>query len=295
LANHLYNEYDLLGISAYNFIFRNMTRSKTMKECISSGHLYLIRHLKKYYGMYYQRIDKQSPEKTAELVYKRSVNNKPPVMFCIDTFYIPWSRYYQSLHYEHFIIVYGVEKDKFLCVDPTEKNPYQILPFYSKLFLHISHIIIVYARQQPIQYQMAKNDSLQYIHVDRMQTALHLFSRTFFSIDDIEKHINLKDNDLWLCPVSLTMFYKLPGLRHMYANYLNILHEKELIGPVDQIIKRLKETASLWLSFYKNFMKLYYSGCYASDKQFLKPILAQIIDLEKQTGRSIQKIFQQGA
>lgn len=291
ITNYLHNEYFLLSGRAYQFVFRNMTKQMKIGDSISAGKLCFASQLKKYYGIYYTRMERQSALVTAELAWHKIEHKKLPILFTVDTFYLPWSKYYRQLHYKHFLIVHGVEKHRFLCIDPIADMPYHSLSFDSENFFHVSDIIIIHHRLQPIPYELAGKDSLQYVNINRAHQNLLRFKKSLFLVEDIDEHIQISQNDLWLCPFCHTLFIYLPGYRNMYANYLMRLSDKKILGQVDHAVTKLEGLACLWLSFYKNLMKLYYSRTYSIKKQILKPILNQMIEEEKQTGIIIHKSF----
>lgn len=260
-------------------------------DCISAGKLNFIGQLKNYYGISYRKLEKYTISMLTELVYQKTEQERLPIIFAIDTYNVPWSLYYQQMHFKHFLIVYGMEKKSFLCIDPIAQSPFYTLSFTGEVIQHLSNILTVHRHEQQIPYEKAVRKSLCSISVEQMHRGLTRFKKALLSIENIDDHINLKGNNLWLCPFGHTLFFRLPGYRTLYSEYLQRLTEMKVIGQSSDAVRELNEAANLWLSLYKNLMRLYYTNSYSLNKKTLIPILDNIIEKEQLAGLQILKFL----
>lgn len=213
-----------------------------------------------YSGVKIEFCSFDSMEECREIIEKK-LNTDSIVGLCIDSYYLPWNKYYKILHRKHFLLLMGIDSYReYVCYDANISQSIERI-HEKDILLYIQELVLCKKEEtysaidDSIVFNMLSNRSLnEYtIKYQKMNDFANLISDYDISPDELKKFKDINLSPLFFAIVCLGW------CRKNYYDSIIYLSEVYDLHIFDSIIYDLKEINDKWetvkILLIKGFIK----------------------------------------
>ena len=220
------------------------------KRLVSTGNDFSNILLRDFSGVTLESIDTTNMELLyfIKIVETNIVKNKP-IGIKSDSYYCPWSKYYRSVHMEHYFLIMGMVNNKYVnCIDSYFSN--QIQSMSVELVLDTIKEIILF-NDVGNTYNNSINKLDQYIlqslsydtYEKRYDSVMRL--SCLLSYNNIEKEMSRIEKDPNRSTILFSIDYVMKSRKNFY-NTLTINNKNNIVFIPEKLLIDLKEIIRYW-------------------------------------------------
>lgn len=235
--------------------------------------------------------DKNIELNQREKIIKSMLINEKPVGIAIDSFYLPWNRYYNILGRNHYLMIVGInDSDEFMCYDSflssrIENIPKDRLLPYINEFVFFEEIKSLMKIDKSIIANMLNNKSL--LEYKDKYTQMLCFGDYMENYNISMQELN-KFKDINLSPLFF-MINCLGWCRYNYLQSLILISKKHGINIFDDLIQKLDLINKKWVKVKNLLIKGFVKN---KDGNFLKSIGNEIKTIAVDEYSFVEEIYE---
>lgn len=219
LANYYNMDYQMFNLGRWNFEYNNIIHYNTyIGNRIKPYSFRKVCGHELFHGIYWEAINGYSDS----MIKCELLDKGIPTMVSSDLFYCPWNTAYQKYNYQHYFILIGYEKDKFICLDPY-MNDLEIEYQSNELYAGMKCFYILKRRDVSVN---------KYMFIKELQNDIMFFrnngitEKILMFADDIENKLDIREEKEGI----ITDLYAIPLIDNIRIISLNRKGYSEMIN-----------------------------------------------------------------
>lgn len=278
-------EYQIACANSYIFEYHHSSLNHTIGDRLEVEDHTIPDFAEKQLNLCFHKYQKNN---TSVMCIHRELSFKNPVIITINSFFCPWSEFYNRQNKLHNIIVIRRECDRYYCIDPQAK---QIYHFITRQQLDEMLCDSIYlwggSKQGRINYNKIYIESRNKIRSGSIIKNLYYF---YGDIQNLTKE-NLKEEYkkylgcYWECFLFYKLAITLPRYHILYVDFLKCINKQLNISNFQKICRLIQKSADQWKLIQNKLLR-----SYLTDKLVLPNIL-ESIGTVIQHETAIQKLF----
>lgn len=271
----------------FEYLHNNLKEQTLLGNRINENRskYHIIKGLEKYCGIKYNEFCSAKQTNIIKLLEKLLMDGNY-VIVNMNIYWCPWVYYYKKAHLSHLLVLIGVEPNKkFLCLDPSFSSKIEFLSYENLLRGYKSHMV------PSIKYENSEKfdnlDEILHKSVSKVLKFNFIEGISFFAKEYLTNFSFSKETEnMNISPLSISIIgnmIPIKGGRIAYAEFLQYISIKKQCNELNEIQRKLFESAEKWDMIKDILIKAYYKEYNNKMHRKVYNTIIEIYETEKET------------
>lgn len=244
-------------------------------------------HCELSYKIYNRGTEKDNKE--IDEIIENNINASTPVCIILDSYYLPWDKYFLRKHRKHFFLIIGIAGNQYICADPF-LNIQKVLIERHTVCENCEGFVDFRVREHKnellseqiissLKSYMLCNKNAHYTDIKKFASDI---SKMRFSDIDREKHYDLNESGLLFCLAAVNWS------RIHFKSAIEYLSRKYKVDICLSIFNSLSDISGMWSKVNSFLMKSVYSD---KEKFYLDKATHCLLDIAESENDIMEQIL----